>query len=406
MTRATRPPAVRVLDVLLNERDVGTLTLLPDDRSLFTFHKAYGSDSARPVLSLSYKTIDGVATPSRPTRRRVPPFFSNLLPEGHLRAYLARQANVNPQQEFFLLWLLGKDLPGAVMIRSPDGAEPPPYGEYASTVTPSGRLRFSLAGVQLKFSAVLEADGRLTIPTNGIGGSWIVKLPSQRYDAVPEAEFAMMELARAVGITVPEVRLVSGADLANLPRGISTLGNALAVRRFDRTEDQVRVHTEDFAQVFGVFPDRKYERASSEDIARVLWAEAGLESVVEFARRLAFSVLIGNADMHLKNWSLIYEDGISAKLAPAYDLVPTVAYLDQDTQLALSLGGVKDMQAIDLDTFARFAARAGIPERPVVEAARETAARVRMEWTRHATLDVMPDDVQQRIAAHLQRVPL
>ena len=61
-------------------------------------------------------------------------------------------------------------------------------------------LRFSLAGVQLKFSAVMEASGGLTVPAGGMGGSWIVKLPSARFAAVPENEFAMLELARRAGI--------------------------------------------------------------------------------------------------------------------------------------------------------------------------------------------------------------
>ena len=65
---------------------------------------------------------------------------------------------------------------------------------------PGTALRFSLAGVQLKFSAVMEASGGLTVPADGMGGSWIVKLPSARFPAVPENEFGMIELAQSVGI--------------------------------------------------------------------------------------------------------------------------------------------------------------------------------------------------------------
>jgi serine/threonine-protein kinase HipA len=64
---------------------------------------------------------------------------------------------------------------------------------------PEAALRFSLAGVQLKFSAVMEASGGLTIPAGGMGGSWIVKLPSNRFASVPENEYTMLALARAVG---------------------------------------------------------------------------------------------------------------------------------------------------------------------------------------------------------------
>ena len=117
-------------------------------------------------------------------------------------------------------------------------------------------LRFSLAGVQLKFSAVMEASGGLTIPAGGMGGSWIVKLPSARFAAVPENEFAMLELARRAGIAVPENRLVDMAEIKGLPQEARTVGGkALAVQRFDRRPGGEPVHMEDFAQVFGLFPE-------------------------------------------------------------------------------------------------------------------------------------------------------
>ncbi|PYU65440.1 MAG: hypothetical protein DMG49_24220 [Acidobacteria bacterium] len=72
-------------------------------------------------------------------------------------------------------------------------------------------------GVEVKFSAVMEASGGLTIPAGGMGGSWIVKLPSARFAAIPENEFVMLELARRAGIAVPENRLVRAADITGLP---------------------------------------------------------------------------------------------------------------------------------------------------------------------------------------------
>jgi serine/threonine-protein kinase HipA len=63
--------------------------------------------------------------------------------------------------------------------------------------------------VQFKFSAVMEASGGLTIPADGMGGSWIVKMPSAHFPVVPENEHAMLELARAVGINVPRNQLVN-----------------------------------------------------------------------------------------------------------------------------------------------------------------------------------------------------
>ena len=83
---------------------------------------------------------------------------------------------------------------------------------------------------------------------------------------------------------------------------------------------------EDFAQVFGVFPDHKYEKRSYRSIAEVLAIETTGADVAEYFRRLVFSTLIGNADMHLKNWSLIYSDQRTPMLAPAYDLLSTIPY--------------------------------------------------------------------------------
>jgi serine/threonine-protein kinase HipA len=75
------------------------------------------------------------------------------------------------------------------------------------------------------------------------------------------------------------------------------------IKRFDRLENGVRVHIEDFAQVFGLPPSRKYERANNEMIARVLAAETSEIDIAEFVRRFVFNARIGNGDMHLKNWS-------------------------------------------------------------------------------------------------------
>tara|TARA_R110002095_G_scaffold111930_1_gene97772 strand:- start:5506 stop:5865 length:360 start_codon:yes stop_codon:yes gene_type:complete len=87
---------------------------------------------------------------------------------------------------------------------------------------------------------------------------------------------------------------------------------------------------EDFAQIFSVFPERKYERANYRNLAEVIWTEIGAPGVTEFVRRLVFNALIGNADMHLKNWSLIYPDGRTPALAPAYDFVSTIAYIEDE----------------------------------------------------------------------------
>lgn len=400
-----------VLDVNLHGERVGTLTRLPGDQTLFAFDQAYVDHPNRPTLSLSFHdTTGGIIDDVKPTRTRVPPFFSNLLPEGPLRDYLAKRAGIHPGREFFLLWILGQDLPGAIAITPAEGEarHSLPEKEAESSPDHSGNypLRFSLAGVQLKFSAVMEAAGGLTIPAQGIGGSWIVKLPSMKYEGVPENEFAMMELARKVGIDIPEVRLVPLDRIEGLPADMARLsGNTLAVRRFDRTDEGRPVHMEDFAQVFGLYPEKKYERASYRNIAEVLWAETGKRGIAEFIRRLVFNALIGNADMHLKNWSLIYPDGKKAALAPGYDYLSTIAYLP-DTRMALTLGRSKQMTDLSLDQLSYFAAKARLPEKLVHDAALETVERFMSIWGRWRKSRRIHRSITEPINELLPRIPL
>ena len=106
-----------VLDVRLHGESVGTLTRLSRDRIVFAFDPGYADDPARATLSLSFLDPFGhLVTDIPPTRTWAPPFFSNLLPEGPLREYLARGAGIDSRREFPLLEALGQDLPGAVTV--------------------------------------------------------------------------------------------------------------------------------------------------------------------------------------------------------------------------------------------------------------------------------------------------
>ncbi|MDE2905282.1 MAG: HipA domain-containing protein, partial [Acidobacteriota bacterium] len=267
-------------------------------------------------------------------------------------------------------------------------------------------LRFSLAGMQLKLSAVMEASGGLTIPARGIGGSWIVKLPSRRFARVPENEFSMLTLARLSGMDVPAFRLVDVAAIANLPEGLGTTdGQALAIERFDRSPAGGAVHVEDFAQVFGVYPEDKYRRASARNIGGVIGAECRGDDIVEFIRRLTFNTLIGNADMHLKNWSLIYPDRRHAALAPAYDFMSTIAYLPDDSA-ALRFSRTRRFSEFSEDELAHLAAKALLPERLVLDAARETVALFHQHWRGERRHLPLAAEAAQAIAAHLQTIPI
>lgn len=406
-------PDVTVLDVLLHGEPIGTLTRVAGDRTLFAFNDAYIGNDDRDTLSLSFKDDMGtLLTDFRPVQTKVMPYYSNLLPEGPLRGYLAERAGVNPLREFFLLWVLGRDLPGAITVRPADGEAWPPDANDGNDADNEDRqrrenaLRFSLAGVQLKFSAIQNAQGGLTIPAAGTGGSVIVKLPSQNYPNVPENEFSMMTLARLVGINVPTIDLVDVASITNLPEGINVLGDkAFVIERFDRLPGGQLIHIEDFAQVFGVYAEDKYRRANMRNIASVLAAEAAQDDMNELIRRMTFNTLIGNGDMHLKNWSLIYPDRQNAAIAPAYDFVSTIPYIPNDTA-ALNVSRHKAFDTFSADELQHLAAGAATPEKPVLDTARETVATFREVWQAEKNNLPMAKAVIDAIDAHLPRVPI
>ena len=404
---------VSTLNVLLYGEPIATITNVGNDRTLFAFMDSYIHDESRPVLGLGFKdALGGLLTNFKPTQTQLTPFFSNLLPEETMRHYLAERAGVNPAREFFLLWVLGQDLAGAVTVEPANGEALPPnvHQDIDDETKINVPMRFSLAGVQLKFSAVQQANGGLTIPATGQGGSWIVKLPSSHFDAVPENEYSMMELARMLGMDVPETQLLPINQIANIPDGIGKFGDAFknaqafVIKRFDRAGDQA-VHIEDFAQVFGVYPQDKYKKASMRNIAQVIGIEGQDEDIAEFTRRLVFNTLIGNADMHLKNWSVIYKDKRTASIAPAYDFVSTIPYIPDDSA-SLKVSRSKKFSDFTLDELSHLAAKAMLPEKLVLDTAKQTVAGFHEIWAKEKAHLPLTKSMIEAIETHLRSIPL
>ncbi|ENM3812186.1 type II toxin-antitoxin system HipA family toxin [Vibrio paracholerae] len=404
---------VSTLNVLLYGEPIATITNVGNDRTIFAFMDSYINDESRPVLGLGFKdSLGGLLTSFKPTQTKLTPFFSNLLPEETMRNYLAERAGVNPAREFFLLWVLGQDLAGAITVVPADGEALPPsvHQDIEDETKTDEPMRFSLAGVQLKFSAVQQANGGLTIPATGQGGSWIVKLPSSRFEAVPENEYSMMELARMLGMNVPETQLLPINQIANIPAGIGKYGDAFknaqafVIKRFDRADGQA-VHIEDFAQVFGVYPQDKYKKASMRNIAHVIGIEGQDEDIAEFTRRLVFNSLIGNADMHLKNWSVIYKDKRTASIAPAYDFVSTIPYIPDDSA-SLKVSRSKRFSDFTLDELSHLAAKAMLPEKLVLDTAKQTVAGFHEVWAKEKAHLPLTKSVIEAIEMHLRSIPL
>ncbi len=115
----------------------------------------------------------------------------------------------------------------------------------------------------------------------------------------------------------------------------------------------------------------------------------------------------GNSDAHLKNWSLIYKNGIRAELAPAYDLVSTQVYeRTRSGMFALKLVRTRSYRDIDSIAFHAFAAKAGAEADAVVKLVDEMADRIRDEWMRLRGELPIPDSFKSAIEQHWQQVPL
>jgi serine/threonine-protein kinase HipA len=388
--------------VFLADRRVGTLGY--SEGNTWFDYEDFALD--HPVL--------GQAFESDPGRRRtasgsVPEWFANLLPEpgSGLRRLIGQELGRANPHDFQLLTFLGQDLPGAVLVvpESDLGDIPELTDRTAGDV--SQPVRFSLAGVQAKFSMRWEGKGPV-LPMSGEGGDWIVKLPDRRFPEVPANEYAMLTWAKISGIDVPDIALLRGADLRGLPdRLIGPDELAFAVRRFDRTPAG-RVHQEDFAQVRETAAVLKYDRASYSGIARVL-TQLCPEDIDEYVRRLAAMVLMGNLDAHLKNWTLQYPDGHRAHLSPAYDLVSVAAYPEPEfrkDELAFRLNGGRIARNVTSKSFREFAERAELDTGNVLETVGTTVATMIARWPEIKREYMVPEFLVKHVDERLRSLVL
>lgn len=205
--------------------------------------------------------------------------------------------------------------------------------ELASKIIQS---QMAVTGVQAKVSLSLhkkEAENRakkLTIV--GLYGDYILKPPSEHYEQLPELENATMRMAERCGIATVPNSLVYLQD--------ETL--CYITKRVDRTRKTKR-HMEDMCQLSERPTEYKY-KGSHEQVAKLIlkYSMNPLLDVSTFYEQVLFSFFTGNADMHLKNFSLLEKENLGMVLSPAYDLVPTALVNPTDTEeLALNLNGKK-----------------------------------------------------------------
>ena len=120
-----------------------------------------------------------------------------------------------------------------------------------------------------------------------------------------------------------------------------------------------------------------------------------------------FGAAIGNADMHLKNWTLLYPDGRTPELSPAYDFVSTIAYLDDNFQMALSITRKeKDVRNINETLLRRFADKALMPAEAVLKPAIEISEKIVLTWKQIQRDLVMDPAAKQRVSERMNAFPV
>jgi serine/threonine-protein kinase HipA len=339
----------RRLEVFCFEERAGEL-LDEADGLAFAYDEIWLSRN-RPPLSHSLP-LDGAFAREAPAA-----YFGGLLPEGEPRELLARRLGISVENDFELLRALGGDTAGAISLLEP-GRSPVAGGdvEWLEEVQlgqlveelPSrpmhadedGEYRLSLAGAQDKLPVLLGEDGRVGLTKGGTPSTHILKTPIARLQDTVVNEAACLAIGRRLGVEVvrAQPRRAAGREL-------------LLVERYDRESIDGRVrrrHQEDFCQALGVPARRKYE---SEGGPGLLDSFALLRGAVAVPARdaprlleyVALSFLVGNHDAHAKNYSLLYlPESPRATLAPAYDILSTIAYRKAENmsrKMAMKIGG-------------------------------------------------------------------
>ena len=221
----------------------------------------------------------------------------------------------------------------------------------------STRKGITVPGVQKKLSLHLHSEGkapRLTLVNYPAG--YILKPQVTEFECLPEAEQSVMSMAGATGIpTVPHALIKSGDAYAYI------------TKRVDRIIDKNNIQMlamEDFCQLDLRQAQDKY-KGSYERCAKIIakYSSQAKLDMTELFMRLVFSFVVGNSDMHLKNFSLIETHEASGVyiLSPAYDLLPVNVVLPEDREeFALAMNGKKTQ--IRKKDFLIFAKECGIPE--------------------------------------------
>ncbi|WP_346831855.1 type II toxin-antitoxin system HipA family toxin [Pseudomonas abietaniphila] len=331
--------------ILTPQGQSGELSLTESGDYLFR----YGLDA----VSTSQVSLTMAVRDAAYTSRSLHPVFQMNLPEGYvleqLRNRLAKTTPINPM---LLIALTGSGSPiGRLAVQAPaieqllGGSRVAPGKSLKQILSWDGAhdlfaelvdsyiLRTGISGVQPKV-LVPEGDGPADPKATLLMPELIVKSGRADFPGLAINEYVCMDAARRAGMPVPAFYLSDNRQL-------------FVMRRFDREPDQRPIGFEDMAVLMGLGTEQKYD-SSYENISRAIGLFCAPQHVAssreQFFDIVALSCMVGNGDAHLKNFGVLYRDplGADAQLAPAYDIVNTTAYIEEDS-LALRLAGSKSL---------------------------------------------------------------
>jgi serine/threonine-protein kinase HipA len=315
-------------NIYYKDHFAGILRQEPGDRTSFTYHESYLS-SGQPSIAHTLP----LQTEPFLSESGLPPFFDNLAAEGWLEEAQTRLLAKRRASRFELLLAFGQDCAGAVSVIDPDPQE-------RGTIKPDNPLdmavmagRSSLSGIQPKL-ALIEQKGIFRPVRAKELSTHIGKFPSPRHDDLTANEYLTTMVLKTL---LPDDSII---DL-HMGRIEGFTDQVLIITRFDRTPDGQRIHFEEFNQLLGYPSEAKYggSHKSMADFIRETPGCLPAETFRLYLRILA-GLLLGNTDMHLKNFAM-FHTAAGLRLTPAYDALSAALYGYKT--IALSIGGAANI---------------------------------------------------------------
>jgi len=396
------------LNVYLKNRFCGQVTWESErNRFVFRYAAGYLADPTAERLSLA------LPLQAEPFDEEVSySFFANLLPPEVVRRKLEKSLHVSRNNVFGFLKEIGGDCAGAVALYAPgvrtnfldeeklEELDDSQAGEILKSLKrrplfAKGRdgYRYSAAGAQDKLVARVR-DGKLFLPLDGTPSTHIVKPGSEDFPESVENEYFCQSLAAELGIRASVATII--------PFG----GERYYVsERFDRELRNGRVcrlHQEDFCQMMSVDPEMKYESDGgprfSDLIETMRKLHVPLNESLLLVDMLVFNFLVGNADAHAKNYSVVYR-GRKPVLSPLYDVVSTVVYKELSRDFAMSIGGETSIDRISRSSFETLARECGMSPKLILSRLDSIAVRIvdAAEQLAQRTVKEHPSQIYEKI---------